>query len=118
MQSESIGIFLGPLPPPEVIAAYKRVDPKLVDVIAQLALSSSTFAESRDQKIAHGASKLVRSLTLLGIGALFLAGYLAHLGLDVAAVITAIVPFGAWVTNSILAIVRQWMQRPRGRDRH
>ena len=82
-----------------------------MDVITQIALAGSTYPESRDRKLAETASKMIRSLTVLGLGALGLAAYLAYLGFDIAAVIAAVVPFGAWMMSTMPSLFRRWSQR-------
>lgn len=103
-----------PLPTHEEMAGYKQVDPGLVEVIKQIALDGSAYPESRDRKLSDRARDLIRSFTILGVGALFLAGYLAHLGYDVAALIAGVAPLGAGLLTTVLSFVRRWwLQRQR-----
>ena len=105
----------GPLPSPEEMEQYKQVDPRLLEVITEIALTGSRYPESRDRQLAKTASKMINALTLLGIGILVLAAYLAYLGFDVAAIIAAVTPFGTWLISTTPALFRRLTRHQKDR---
>lgn len=107
----------GPVPTHEEMRGYKDVDPRLVETIMQIALDSSSYPESRDQKLSDRAKDLIRSFTGLGLGALVLAGYLAYLGHDVAALVTGIAPLGTGLITTVLSFIGRWWLQRRGEQR-
>lgn len=105
-----------PLPTPEELAAYKEVDPGIIDVVKQIALDGSAYPESRDKKLANTARDLIRSFTTLGVLAVALAAYLAYLGYDVVALIVALAPIGAGLATTVISLVGRWWLLRRRRE--
>lgn len=52
--------FIGPLPPPEYLEHYQKIDPNFAKNIIQMAINEQTYAHSRDDKIIESSFRVKR----------------------------------------------------------
>lgn len=83
-------MFRGPLPPPEVFARYKEIDPRIIETVLKLTEKEQEHAHKMDERALSAQSVAFRRgqtyAFFLALATIALTGYLAVLGKYAAAV--------------------------------